>query len=265
LNKIKIAVISDIHAGKRLPTRPGEQAWALLDEFVGKINETFKPDIVAELGDRINSESNEIDAEHEKTVCRILNNLNVPWIPILGNHDIEKLSKDDNEKIFRCPMGNTSRIINGFQLIFLNAQDPVIKNVGGNISDEGLAWLKNKLEKLMIPTLIFCHQALDDQTVSDNIHFKKIPQLAFVKNKTDVRKIINDSGNVIGVINGHLHWSNTCSENGTAYVSIPSFIECWEEGYNAPGLFSMINIEGTNIETINISLRPFTILSRTLI
>jgi len=259
---LKIIALADIHIGSNLSTNFGIQEFKTLSKFVEIINRNFKPDCVIELGDRVLGIDLDEDKSNSIKVHNILENIHVPVFYLLGNHDIEKMSIKENEEIYNCSFANRIEYINGFRLLLLNTQDPVVEKIGGSISEEQIKWIRSKLMIKNTPTIIFSHQAIDDQEIISNINFSTIPELAFVRNKKTLRDIFNFSQNVLAVINGHLHWSNIWIKFNVPYISIPSFIETWGKNKKIPGAFSEIIIRSGGIDISFYTINPFLRLSR---
>ena len=259
---LKVITLADMHIGSNLSTNFGRQGLKTLSKFVEIINKKFKPNCVIELGDRVGSLSLEEDKSNSIKLRNILDNIHAPVFYLLGNHDIEEMSVKGNEEIYNCSFANRIKYINGFRLLLLNTQDPVVEKIGGSISEEQIKWLRSKLITRNIPTIVFSHQAIDDQEIISNINFSKIPKLAFVRNKKTLRDIFNSSQNVLAVINGHLHWSNIWIKFNVPYISIPSFIETWGENKKISGAFSEIIIRSDGIDISFYIINPFLKLSR---
>jgi len=259
---LKIIALADMHIGSNLSTNFGRQKFKTLSKFVDIINRKFKTDCVIELGDRVSSLDLEENKSNSLKLRNILENIHAPVFYLLGNHDIEEMSVKGNEEIYNCSFANRIEYINGFRLMLLNTQDPVVEKIGGSISEEQIKWLRSKLIIKNVPTLVFSHQAVDDQEIISNINFSKIPELAFVRNKKTLRDIFNSSQNVLAVINGHLHWSNIWIKFNIPYITIPSFIETWGKNKKIPGAFSEIIIRTDRIDISFYIINPFLRLSR---
>jgi len=259
---LKIIALADIHIGSDISTNFGIQEFKTLSKFVEIINKKFKPDCVIELGDRVSSLGLEENKSNSIKLRNILEIIHAPVFYLLGNHDIEEMSVKGNEEIYNCSFANRIEYINGFRLLLLNMQDPVVEKIGGSISEGQIKWLRSKLITKNVPTLVFSHQAIDDQEIISNINFSKIPELAFVRNKKTLRDLFNSSQDVLAVINGHLHWSNIWIKFNVPYISIPSFIETWGKNKKIPGAFSEIIIRSDGIDISFYTINPFLRLSR---
>lgn len=95
---------------------------------------------------------------------------------------------------------------------------------------------------------MYCHYLLDDQSIDSNYYFKGKPHKVFIDNKVEVRKIFEDSGKVITVFGGHLHFSHEESINGIKYITAPAFTE--NDGNNSPKAEILsVELEGREVKT----------------
>ena len=261
--RLRIVLVGDVHMGPSNSTRPGEETPVLMQELVEKINSEIKPDLVIELGDRINNSNPLSDRDNAIRFASIISRLSMPYHLILGNHDIHHLTKKENEAIFGKPVLRRAESFKGFKLIFLDTEEPVIEGVGGSISDEQLQWLNFELNNDDLPKIVFGHHPIDEQDIGDNPHFLEFPPLAFTKNRDKVREILDSGKNVISYINGHVHWFSFCTGKSVPAISVPSFTEAWPEKSNAPGMFAEVSFtQSKDIQVAIRSIRPNRILGK---
>jgi predicted phosphodiesterase len=240
--KLEILLVADVHMGPSNTTRPGEETPDLMERFVKEINTAIKPDILVELGDRVNNFSHEEDRRNALKFSRIISGLCIPRYLLLGNHDLHNLTKEENKEIFGTEVGRRTCCVNGFKLIFLDTEEPVIEGVGGNISEEQLSWLSVELNNEETPKIVFGHHPVDNQVISENPHFLEFPHLAFVKNRERVRDVMESGKNVIAYVNGHVHWFSFEMGDKMPFISVPSFTEAWPEKKGAPGMFALLSV-----------------------
>ena len=74
-------------------------------------------------------------------------------------------------------------------------------------------WLKADLNNTAKRTVVFAHQRLD---VSNNYG---------VKNAADVRKVMEESGNVLAVFQGHSHKNDLKDIGGIHYCTLVAMVE----------------------------------------
>ncbi|MDI9367060.1 MAG: metallophosphoesterase [Thermotogota bacterium] len=255
--KLEILLVADVHMGPSNTTRPGEETPDLMERFAKEINTVIKPDILVELGDRVNNFNHEEDRRNALRFSEIIRSLCLPYYLVLGNHDLHNLTKEENKEIFGAEVGRRTSYANGFKLIFLDTEEPVIEGVGGNISEEQLKWLSVELNSEETPKIVFGHHPVDNQVISENPHFLQFPHLAFVKNRERARDLIESGKNVLAYVNGHVHWFSFEVGEKIPFISVPSFTEAWPEKKEAPGMFAKLSVSmNGNVEVAVGSLSP---------
>jgi len=124
----------------------------------------------------------------------------------LGNHELYKLTKDE----FMSYVGMEDKyyyvdLEDHFRIIVLDAQyDPSTNEDRGaevysvgHIPPQELDWLANDALNTARRCIVFCHQLLCAGGGFGSSYY--------VDNAADVRSILEDAGNVIAVINSHVH------------------------------------------------------------
>src|SRR5207302_3333071 len=91
---VKIGVVADIHCGPDADTQLGSQAPVLLEGFCDAM-EAFGPDLLVDLGDRINPVAGRQDRQRTVWVRRRLLEIGVPVHHVLGNTDVGNLTKSE--------------------------------------------------------------------------------------------------------------------------------------------------------------------------
>ena len=84
-----------------------------------------------------------------------------------------------------------------------------------NIPPQELTWLKDDLKANKLPALVFAHQRLD--LPPKNRHA--------IKQSLEVRKILEDSKNIMAVFQGHSHKNELHEINGIPYCTLAALIE----------------------------------------
>jgi hypothetical protein len=77
------------------------------------------------------------------------------------------------------------------------------------------------------------HHSASEQDLEDSLWFKGLSHLALVKERAELRQILQASGKVRVVFNGHVHRNHLDVIAGIPYVTIQSLIENLDE--DAPG------------------------------
>lgn len=88
------------------------------------------------------------------------------------------------------------------------------------ISEVQLDWLRQDLAAAKsIPTVVFCHANMDEREYDGDLD----PHV--LRNHAEVRQVIEQSGNVVAVIQGHYHHGRRACINGIPYITLPSMVD----------------------------------------
>jgi alkaline phosphatase len=223
---------------------------AAVREFQNK-NVTF----VAELGDLINAgPSRQAEVEYLNAVCDVLKRLDVPKHFVLGNHCVDTLTK--TEFLQGCGRNAEptyySFDVAGYHFVVLDAdflEDGTSYEPGNFrwtdtwIPKKELDWLQADLAGSKgRPTVVFIHQNLHDEK---DVHG--------VKNAPAVRKILEASGDVIAVFQGHMHPGGLVRVDGIPYCTLRAMVE-------GPGLennaFAVVTLRGREVEVRGFGRQP---------
>lgn len=225
---LRLAFITDIHHGADYGTKLGAQALPLLDRF-----RTWcaghSPDLVVELGDRINNVAPDVDARLTREVAQAFRGFRSEVVHLLGNHDCHGLSIEEAEAALQYRFQSHSRDRNGLHLVFWNAdvhKDPFL---GYSAHAADLEWLERDLAATDLPTIVCSHVPLDGGSMAGNLYFEKglsAGNGGYV-NSEAARAVIEASGKVILCIAGHTHWNALAFVDGVPYVTIPSLTEAF--------------------------------------
>ncbi|SMO66773.1 alkaline phosphatase [Saccharicrinis carchari] len=250
--KLTFGWVTDIHYAQA-PVKWGRyftESVNKLKEAIDLFNEE-KVDFVIETGDFKDQTEPPVESEtlsYLKTVEAEFIKFNGPRYHVLGNHDLDSLSK----KQFTSNVDNTGIKSgatyyyfdqSGFRFIVLDA---CFKSDGSdydhdnfhwtdtNIPPEQLAWLKKVLAQSDKPTIIFVHQLLDGE--GD----------LYVNNAAYVRKVLEDSGTVAAVFQGHKHDGGARVINGILYYTLRALVEGSGKTNNS---YAIVNLD-TNGEVV---------------
>ncbi|MDR1291662.1 MAG: metallophosphoesterase, partial [Planctomycetaceae bacterium] len=222
----RIGLLTDIHyadkerAGNRYYRESPNKVVAAADELSKR-----KLNFLVELGDLIDSvKSPEKDKKHLQIINTELRKISDKRYYVLGNHCVETLTKDE----FLGEIGQKKSYFsfdqNGYHFVILDAcfrQDgvPYGRNnadwTDTKLPDAELDWLKADLTATKLPTIIFLHQRLDVENQ------KPIA----VKNADRVRKLLEESGKVKLVLQGHEHSGDYKEIAGISYCTLSAVIE----------------------------------------
>jgi len=240
---LRIGLITDIHSGPDMDTRLGTQAFVLLDQFVEEMTQRFKPDLIVDLGDRINDAEAAGDRQRIRKVRSRLETVGVPVLYLYGNHDLVNIGPIEQRRLLGKQADHESLDFRGVHLILLNSQDPTVGRIGGTLSDQQLRWLEQDLRLARGPVVVFCHHPLDEQDFRSHWYFGKHPEHALAVNRERARGIFNRSGRVRAVVSGHMHWNQAQVIDKIPYITVQSLVDCSLTDGKPAGSYSEVTVE----------------------
>ena len=248
---MKILLITDIHFGENTnyPRLKGEDYINVFGAHFESLFSNIKSeaescDLVVNLGDFIHDESEEKDIEtYRKALQHIVTN--TPTKHVAGNHDLRHVSREKLTELMGEEKLYYSFDAGGYHHVVLDGTRTERRGPH-YIGEEQLTWLENDLSETEMKTIIYCHYPLDNQNMENNYYFMNTPESGAISNRGFVRKILEHSGKVLAVFNGHTHFYSNQIVNGITYCTIPSFSE--NDGNHQPqGEYGLITLEGDSV------------------
>jgi len=190
-------------------------------------------DFIVELGDLKDMGEN---PSREETLSfldeaeEVLQKFRGPVYHVLGNHDMDSISKKDFLSHTRNPdtvkgVAHYSFTVKDIKFIVMDANyNPDGSDYdGGNfnwtnslVPEEQLAWLGDEL-KTGGPCVVFVHQLLDSPSAAEKDHV--------VQNAAEIRNILEKSRQVLAVFQGHYHRGAYTFCQGIHYYTLASMVE----------------------------------------
>ncbi len=228
---VRFGIVTDSHYGDvdDLGTRYYRQSLDKMIECVGLMNRK-EVDFLIELGDFKDQDNPGVEEKtigYLQTIEKVFQEFNGPRYHALGNHDMDSLSKGQ----FLANVTNThissgrkyySYDVNGLHFIVLDTNyledgsDYDHDNfdwTSSNMPARELGWLKKDLAAAGGAVIVFNHQLLNG--AGDH----------YVDNAGEVRKILEDSGKVLAVFQGHNHEGGYSLIEGIHYYTLKGMIE----------------------------------------
>ena len=221
---LRVGLMTDLHYADKESTRTRfyREALGKLDEAVEVMNRE-KPEVVVELGDFIDQgDSVEQEIEWLKKMESHFAKLTMPRYYVLGNHCVGTLKKSEFAANTKGTGGHDRFEAGGVTFLILDAcfrSDGVSyerKNFDWkdtNLPEAELAWLDGELRKASGPVVVFAHQRLDE----DKAHA--------VRNADAARAILEKSGKVLAVFQGHSHKNDYQQIRGIHYTTLVAMVE----------------------------------------
>lgn len=234
---LKIGFLTDLHFGPKAYhegklRKLTHHAAELTGAAVRAMNEQVRPDLLVNLGDDIEDESREADLARYTECQDILRTANAELVNVAGNHDTINLTRDDLTRIWRREgQLHYSLDRKGFHLVILHTIER--KETDVRIPRAQLEWLEQDLAQTSLPTIVLMHHSASEQDLSDSYWFRGREHLALIHERRELRAILERSGKVRIVFNGHVHRNHLDVIGGIPYVTIQSLTENLDE--DAPG------------------------------
>ncbi|MGC4091711.1 MAG: metallophosphoesterase [Polyangiaceae bacterium] len=234
---MRFALITDVHFGPRafydgklrkLTDRAGE----LSTRFVERMNAVEKPELVVNLGDVIEDADRERDLDEYAKFVSILGGLDATVRHVAGNHDQVNLSAAD-----LCGLwGHTGELFYSFDLggvHFVALRTDEVKDKGVHLPPEQIDFVARDLAATRSPSIVLMHHPASEQRLHGNRWFERAPHLCRVAERGALRKVLEASGKVVAVFNGHVHWNHLDVIRGIPYITLQSLTENLDD--DAPG------------------------------
>ena len=230
---VRFGIVTDSHYADRNPSsRYYRDSIIKLTDTVNTMN-AQKVTFLVEIGDFKDQDNTPVEAntiEYLQIIEDVFQQFDGPIYHVLGNHDMDSISKSqfmahvDNTGIE--PADNTyySFDVNGIHFIVLDANynstsDDDHYDHGNfnwtvcNIPTGEMAWFQQDLADTDGPVIVFVHQRTDGA----GSHF--------ITNATEVRSVLERSGKVIAVFQGHDHAGAYSNINGIHYYTLKATVE----------------------------------------
>jgi predicted phosphodiesterase len=222
--RVRIGLVTDLHYADKPPagTRHYRESLPKFAEAAGEFQES-KPDFVVELGDLSDAaDSAEAEKKYLATINKEFAALPGDKHYVLGNHCVATLSKDEFLEGVARSKPHYSFDAGGFHFVILDAcyrSDGETYSRGNfkwtdtSIPDEQVEWLKADLQAAAGKSVVFVHQRLD------------VKNDYGVKNADQVRKVLEESGKVLTVFQGHSHKNDLKDIGGIHYCTLVAMVE----------------------------------------
>lgn len=227
MNRLKIGLIADPHystetqTGGRYPSRSLGRIEAAAEAFCGA-----GVKLILCLGDMINDDSGRggCNEENLRRICRPLLLTGAECFLVQGNHDRELFTSEQLAELSGMTAAPFCAVRGGVRIITLDAN----YNTGGTpyrlrdidwtdslLPEDQLAFLHDSLAAGPEDAYIFIHQCLDPNAEAHHI----------LRNASEVRSVINKSGKVRGVFQGHYHPGLESMVDSIPYRTLPAICE----------------------------------------
>jgi predicted phosphodiesterase len=240
---IRFAVITDLHHGL------APDAMVRLRAFADAVRRERHLDAVLQLGDFCYSQPD------SKECAELFKNLPYRKIHVLGNHDMDKVTKDQAVAYFGMKSRYGSHVIGGYRFVVLDLNhfrkdgklvsyangNYFTDNAACNYADpEQLEWLAKELRSSREPVILLSHQPLGFAEPGQSMPAEQIEVLDVVSAAAKA----NPRGAVRVCLFGHLHVDRLERASDLPCLCVNSASYFWSSGmhpYTKP-LFAFMEI-----------------------
>lgn len=195
--------------------------------------ENFKDvDMAICLGDLVDDCGNDLDnVLCLQRISDMIHSFGIPFYCLMGNHDYENFTKEQFNALTGGSVPQFSLTFGENALIFLDAN---YCSDGSVYTPHNVNWIDTVLPKKQLLKLeavlldektknayVFVHQNLDTGV---GIEYR-------IKNAPEIREILEKSGKVKRVIQGHYHPGHDMTIAGIPYHTVPAMCEGYENRY----------------------------------
>lgn len=222
--RVRAGLLTDVHYADKdtAGTRHYRESIRKLDEASGRFADA-KPDFVVELGDLIDAADS---VAAEKRFLQAINN-RLTAAPsathyVVGNHCVYTLTKEEFLGEVGQPRSYHSFDVGGYHFVVLDACFRTDGKPYGrrnfewtdtNLPRQEIEWLTADLAGTDRQVVLFIHQRLDVEN-----HYG-------VKNAPAVRQLLEASGRVLAVFQGHSHQNEHQEIAGIHYCTLAAVVE----------------------------------------
>ncbi len=237
--RVRLGMVTDLHYADKPPA--GSRYYRETLDKLAEAAEQFErdqPDFVVSLGDFIDeADSVEVEKSYLDRVHKQFAALPGDKHYVLGNHCVTTLTKQEFLEAVGQKSPHYSFDSHGFHFVVLDAcfrsdgQPYGRRNVkwdDANIPQEQVEWLKDDLKQAAKKTIVFAHQRLD------------VANAYGVKNAAQARKVLEESGQVLAVFQGHSHKNDLKEIGGIHYCTLVAMIEGTGKENNG---FSLVDVQ----------------------
>lgn len=260
----RIVFFSDLHYAPEKPVNNGsiidrkliEYAQPILEKLIDKINYEIKPDLVINLGDLIEDFNNhDQDLVNLNYIWNKFEQIQPAFYSCIGNHDLRSMSsRKEVETIMGYNHSTFSFDISGMHIVILgtDVNNTIGTQSGGIlktqfISQEDLEWLQEDLDKNILPTIICIHFGVADDDMKGNWWFESCPNDALLANREQLKDILKQFPQILGVFSGHQHWTKYIKEKGISYYILGSLTENIKDDGVPDGVYFIVDFDGKKL------------------
>ena len=220
----RLGIVTDSHFADRdtSGTRHYRESLTKMSEAVSRFAEA-KIQLAVELGDFIDAAPTvEEEIGYLKSIEKVFARCQVPRHYVLGNHCVYTLTKQEflaqvpqKKSFYSADFGELHLVVLDacFRSDGVDYQRQNYDWTDSNIPASELGWLEADLKKTTRQSVVFVHQRLDVESHHG------------IRNAVAVRRVLEKSGSVLAVFQGHNHLNEHKQIAGIHYVTLAAMVE----------------------------------------
>jgi len=247
VKQAKIAILGDVHHGPPTATKKGELALSLLEGVVQAI-EAEQPDLVLDMGDRINDIDPQTDRRLLREVSEVFRRISAPRVHLLGNHDMCFMDRQTNAEALGASASNQVRDLGVWRLVVFQPTVEILRPGGfAPIAQGDLDWLASTLAASEQPAMIVSHVPVSGHPMESNYYFQGRAEFSTYPNRAEVLRILDEAVAPIAWLSGHVHWNTCIRIAGIPHLTIQSLSESFTTGGEAAGAWGTLELSENGI------------------
>ena len=221
---VRFSMITDLHYADKAPagSRHYRETIAKLEQVTAQF-EKEKPDFLVCLGDLIEDAADvKTELGYLTRITKEMSNIKLTKHYVLGNHCVDTLTKKEflggvgqEKSYYSFDKGNVHFVV--LDACFRSDGVPYQRKnfvwTDPNVPAAELQWLKQDLANADKPTVVFAHQRLDNAGSHG------------IKNAGEVRQVLEKSGQVLAVFQGHSHQNEHKVIGEIHYCTLVAMVE----------------------------------------
>lgn len=214
----RIGIVTDVHMREGEAEPIERELWAVTERL-----ERFDPHRTFVLGDLIeDGATTAIDREHVEAVTGVFEDAPFPTTYLLGNHDVENLSRAD----LSAALGGQPRFghldVDGRDVVYLDSSAPRLAGARGELGGEQLDYLRETLPALEDAVLLV-HHPVGHLDIRGNYWFGEFPERAFLGDRKELLELVGEAGTVRATLSGHIHETRHTTFRGIEHTVVNAF------------------------------------------
>jgi hypothetical protein len=247
VKQAKIAIVGDVHHGPPTATKRGELALSLLEGALRDMA-AEAPDLVLDMGDRINDIDPQTDRRLLREVADVFRPLTLPRVHLLGNHDMCFMDRAANEEALAVSASHQVRDLGAWRLVVFQPMVE-IRRPGGfaPIAPSDLDWLAKTLAASEQPAMIVSHVGVSGHPMDSNYYFEGRAEFSTYPNRDAVLAILDDTVAPVAWLSGHVHWNTFMRIAGVPHLTIQALSESFTTGGEAAATWGTLTLSADGL------------------